>query len=66
LADDKAVNDPIKEPEPKPRYKWPWFLLAAVVLGTVLFVVWVTIAAVRTRQMREPDLYSSPAQPGTK
>jgi hypothetical protein len=27
--------------EPKIKYRWPWFLLAAVLLAIVLAVVWV-------------------------
>jgi hypothetical protein len=52
------MNEPNQEPPP--RYKWPWFLLGAVVLGAVLFVVWVTIAATRTREMRDPNPFATP------
>jgi hypothetical protein len=38
---------------PKPKYKWPWFVLAAVVLAIVLAVVWVAIAAKKVEQQRD-------------
>ena len=52
--------DPQKEtkmgaPDQSPRrYKWPWFVLGAVVLGIVLAVIWVG-AAVRKIE-REKDV----------
>ncbi len=33
--------------EVRPHYRWPWFVAAAVVLGLILFVVWVGYAALR-------------------
>jgi bacteriorhodopsin len=49
----------------KPKYKWPWFVLAAVVLGIVLAVVWVGLAAKKVESQRDygqplPD--SAPAR----
>lgn len=42
------MNEP-DENAPKPKYKWPWFVLAAVILGIVLTIIWVTFAAVREK-----------------
>jgi bacteriorhodopsin len=35
------------------RYKWPWFVLAAVLLFVVLTIVWMSFAVKRERQERE-------------
>jgi hypothetical protein len=45
-------------PEPdknssSPSYKWPWFVLAAVVLGILLMIAWVGFAALREKQQRD-------------
>ncbi len=42
---------------PKPKYKWPWFVLAAVLLGMVLAVMWVGAAAKKVEQQRD---YNAP------
>lgn len=34
------------------RYKWPWFVLAMVLLGIVLAVVWMSFAVHREKQER--------------
>ena len=38
---------------PKQNYKWPWFVLAAVVLAVVLAVVWMSFAIKREREQRD-------------
>jgi bacteriorhodopsin len=35
------------------RYKWPWFALAAVVLGIALAVLWVSFAVKKVEQERD-------------
>ena len=35
------------------RYKWPWFVLAAVLLFVALTIVWMSFAVKRERQERE-------------
>ena len=43
----------MNEQDEKPRrYKWPWFVLAAVLLGIVLAVVWVSFAVKKVEQER--------------
>lgn len=51
--------------EPKPRkHSWPWFLLAAVILGIVLAVVAVMREAKRIKSMQNEDpLHSKPTTP---
>jgi hypothetical protein len=45
------MNEPNQPPR---RYRWPWLVAAAVALGAVLAVLWVS-AAVRTVE-RERDV----------
>lgn len=52
---------PGTQPEPSEvtaprRYLWPKLLLAAVVLGIILAVIWVSREVDRTRQIRENSL----------
>ncbi|HXI69552.1 MAG TPA: hypothetical protein VNN22_04270 [Verrucomicrobiae bacterium] len=50
---------------PKQNYKWPWFVLAAVVLAVVLAVVWMSYAVKHERDQRdfsEPLPGSAPAR----
>jgi hypothetical protein len=45
-------NEPDENP-PKPNYKWPWFVLAAVVLGIVLAILWMLAAVQREKSERD-------------
>jgi len=45
---------------PRPRYRWPWFVLAAVLLGILLSVLWMSVAIRRTREQRESNPFSMP------
>jgi hypothetical protein len=48
------------EPEnnsPPRRYRWPWFVLALVVLGMVLAVFWVALAVRKIERQRD---YNAP------
>jgi hypothetical protein len=50
--------------EPPRRYKWPWFAAAMVILGIILAVIWVAIAArnvERERDINSPLPSSAPA-----
>ncbi len=38
---------------PRPNYKWPWFVLAAVLLGAVLAVLWVAFAVKKVESQRD-------------
>jgi hypothetical protein len=48
------MNEPKKNPR---RYKWPWFVLAAVVLFITLTIVAMMFAVKRERQERD---YNAP------
>jgi formylglycine-generating enzyme required for sulfatase activity len=39
--------------EKKPQYRWPWFLLMAIIIGIVLTVFWVLGAVRKVRRIRE-------------
>ena len=41
------------DPEKRPSYRWPWFVLAAVLLGIVLAVLWMSQEIARTRRSRD-------------
>jgi hypothetical protein len=52
--------EPNDLPERNPRrYKWPWFLLVAVVLFFVLAIIWMSYAVHREEQQRN---FSAPIQ----
>ena len=38
---------------PRRRYRWPWLLLAALIIGILLTVLWVLGAVRRVKQIRE-------------
>jgi hypothetical protein len=45
----------------KPTYRWPWFVLAAVILAIVLAVIWMSFEVRKTKRIQE--LNSSPTLP---
>ena len=59
------MNDNNIEPD-KPRYVWPRFALAAVILAIVLFVIWVGVAAKRVHDMRQSNPWEAPPGPGNE
>jgi len=48
-----------EQPLPRQRYTWPWFVLAAVLLGIVLAIVWMSHEVERTRRNRD---FTAPTQ----
>lgn len=40
------------EKAPAPRYKWPWFVLAAFLLAMALAILWMTFAVRKVEQER--------------
>jgi len=51
--------------DPKPKYKWPWFVLAAVVLFIAMAIIWMSLAVKKEEQQRDfsaPLPASAPAQ----
>lgn len=55
-----AMNDQNENPR---RYKWPWFVLAAVVLFVALTIVWMSLAVSREKQERN---FNAPISTGGK
>lgn len=49
----KIMTETPDENPPKRNYKWPWFVLAAVVVFIALAVLWVSLAAKRVEQERD-------------
>ena len=50
------MNEPIPNDIPgqsKRRYLWPWFVLAAVVLGILLAILWMSYEIKRTKRNRD-------------
>jgi len=56
------MSEPNDTP-PKRNYKWPWFVLAAVVLFLALAIVWMSYAVHREKQERD---FNAPIQTGAK
>src|SRR5882762_8899287 len=46
---------------PQPRYLWPWYLLAAFVLGCALAALWVTVEVRRVKRQRQYDFVPADA-----
>jgi len=44
------MDDPGGTPQ---RYRWPWFVLAAFLLGVALAIAWMSYAVHRERQERD-------------
>lgn len=44
------------------RYKWPWIALGAVILGIVLFVLFLSAEARRVKEMRQGNIWSTEPQ----
>ena len=52
------------EPNENPRrYKWPWFVLAAVLLFVALTILWMSFAVHREKQERD---FNAPIPAGGK
>ncbi len=50
----------MNEPEEKPRrYQWPWFVLAAFLLGLLLAILWMLIDIRVVEQERNLNLPST-------
>jgi hypothetical protein len=59
-----AIRIKMNEPKENPRrYKWPWFVLAAVLLFVVLTVVWVSVAVQKVERERN---FNAPVPAGPK
>jgi hypothetical protein len=50
-------EDPLSSPPP--RHKWPWFVLALVLLGVLFAVLWVALEVRRLQWQKEVALPES-------
>jgi len=48
-----------KAAQPSRRHVWPWFVLAALILGGVLAVIWMR-AEIRRMELRRSYQYDQP------
>jgi hypothetical protein len=48
----RCVETPTENP---PRYRWPWLVLAAFLLGVALAIAWMSYAVHREKQERDLD-----------
>ncbi|MGA2030319.1 MAG: hypothetical protein ABSG87_09640 [Verrucomicrobiota bacterium] len=48
----RKMNGQDEKPTPH-RYKWPWFVLAAIILFVALAIVWMSFAVHREEQERD-------------
>ena len=53
--------DEQNQPPQRLQYKWPWFVLGAVVLGAALAILWMTVLVRRIHEERE-NAWPPPAQ----
>jgi hypothetical protein len=54
-AQRKSMEEPKASGEnhPPPRYRWPWMVLGAVVLGIIMAVLWMSREVDRMRRIRD-------------
>ena len=62
-ADTRGGMDEQNEASQRPRYKWPWFVLGAVILGLALAIFWMSVLVRRIREQRENNSWPQPTQP---
>ena len=55
------MSEPENNP-PRPKYKWPWFVLGFVLLGFVLAAIWIGLAVKKIEQQRD---YNAPLPSST-
>jgi hypothetical protein len=61
-----AVNDGCPPPDPRRSYRWPWYLLGAVILGLVLAILWLWPVVQRIRQQRLANPPAAASEPATR
>jgi hypothetical protein len=49
------VLEPSSQSNQRPRYVWPWFVLAAFLVAIVLAVLWMSQEIKRTRWIRDAN-----------
>ena len=50
-----------KQAEARPRYRWPWFLLAAFLAAILLAVLWMSREVERARRIRDANTPTLPS-----
>lgn len=50
------MDSPPQSTQPRPRYLWPWYLAAAVLLGVVIAVFAIRAEANRVKQQKQYQL----------
>ncbi|SPE59038.1 hypothetical protein SBV1_2980012 [Verrucomicrobia bacterium] len=53
-------------PRARPRYRWPWFVLAAVLLALLLAFLWMSKEIERTRRIRDANSPASLPNQGAR
>jgi hypothetical protein len=54
VTETRMTGPPDKSPAlQKPKYRWPWFVLAAILLGFALAILWLSREVERTRRLRD-------------
>ena len=51
------MDEQIERQRTPRKYKWPWFVLAAVVLGILLAIIWMALEVRKVREQRDPMRY---------
>jgi hypothetical protein len=53
-----GANKPDEAPT-TPRYRWPWFALAAILAAIALAILWLSYEVERTRRIRDMNTPTS-------
>ena len=48
------------EQDKKEKYRWPWFLLGALILAAILAILWMTAAVRQVREQRDTNPFAAP------
>ena len=63
----RGMDERIQDAGSTPRYRWPWFLLGAIVLGIVMAVVWMAVEVHSVKEQRDNNRTGTQpvAEPGS-
>jgi hypothetical protein len=54
-------NQSDQQSQAKPRYRWPWFVLAAFLAAIALAVLWMSHEVDRARRIRDANAPAAPS-----